>query len=166
MRRWFLLPLTKRCQLSHTHSELHIINKPRMTDFTTEANMFLQQSSLTGLAPRKRSWISSSDMQYSFWKYSDEKLHQPSFMCWFTQNQQELLVKGPRTSLLCSPYMSCTVTAQETGAQYNHLAQLWFCFTKYMYKNMKQTAEHWTVTETKAGCEDEHRVTGSQKLQA
>lgn len=77
-------------------------------------------------------------------------------MRWFTLNQQELLVEGSRTSLLCSPYTSCTVTAQERGAQYDHLVQLCFCFTKYMYKNMKQTAEHWTVTETKAGCEDEH----------
>lgn len=109
MRRWFLLPPTKHCQLSHTHSELHIMNKPRMTDFNTEANkMFLQQFPLTGLAPRKRSWMSSSDIQ-SFWKYLDEKHHQPSFMCWFTLNQQESLGKGSRTSLLCSPYMSCTV---------------------------------------------------------
>lgn len=76
-------------------------------------------------------------------------------MCWFTQNQHEMLVKGSRTSPPYSPTCHAQ-SAQETGAQYDHLAQLWFCFTKYMYKNMKQTAEHWTVTETEAGCEDEH----------
>lgn len=62
-------------------------------------------------------------------------------------------VQGP----LFSAVPTCHAqSAQETGAQYDHLGQLWLCFTKYMCKNMKQTAEHWTVTETEAGCEDEH----------
>lgn len=138
------VPLTKHCQLSHTHSELHTMNKPTMTDLNTEKNKtFLQQSSLNWPSTQRelmneQSWHAIAVLTV--------------FRCKPSPTQCYVLVYTKPTRIACEGFkgLSLLHAVPTCHAQSQvHLVLLWFCFTKYMYKNMKQTAGHRAVRETR-----------------